>query len=317
MSIGIEWVGGYSGNWGDENNWDPPMVPSGNDIAVTFPGKFSGVYIIVIDQNVTINSLSIYGETTNLEIASPFSLTITNSLTLGSYGGSPVYSGFGGPVQIADGFTISGDSQCGVSFSSLSSIAGSPSTATYTADTLESLHITSMQLCGSLLVTNVANKYIAQSTAIVCGSSCCTSTQTCVNGTCCASDSVCGSSCCSSSQTCVNGICVNPNSVCGSICCTSSQTCINGICCASESVCSSNCCSSTQTCLNGTCVNPGSACGAYTCSAGESCCGNTTCCLATQTCCGKYCCYPNEACCNGICCNPGQTCNVDNICVDG
>src|SRR5208337_2674295 len=61
---------------------------------------------------------------------------------------------------------------------------------------------------------------------------------------------VCGTKCCTSTQTCSNGACCATAKACNGKCCTSTQTCISGACCASAQVCSGKCCASGQTCCN-------------------------------------------------------------------
>src|SRR5208337_1821145 len=75
---------------------------------------------------------------------------------------------------------------------------------------------------------------------------------------------VCGTKCCTSTQTCCNGSC----------CTRSTQTCISGACCASAQVCSGKFCASGQTCCNRACCPAGQCCGStfkVCCQAGDVC----------------------------------------------
>jgi len=131
------------------------------------------------------------------------------------------------------------------------------------------------------------------------GASCCSSSATCLNGSCCGNANACGSTClaapcdssqcltcdsstgacvgCTSGETCLNESCCPNDQVCGSTCgCPSGQTCVNGNCCASGQVCGTTCCAACATCQDGTCVS--------ICPAGQDCLSNGTC--ATRCACG-------------------------------
>ena len=126
------------------------------------------------------------------------------------------------------------------------------------------------------------------------GAACCSSSATCLNGSCCANANVCGSTClaapCAASQCqkCdpTTGTCVST--------CTSTQTCIGGNCCDNAHVCGSTCCDACSTCQGGTCVS--------SCASGQSCCNGT--------CSDCPCGYVKL--CNGTCAKPcpeGSTCS--------
>src|SRR5262249_16163348 len=96
----------------------------------------------------------------------------------------------------------------------------------------------------------------------------------------------CGTTCCSSGQTCSNGSCLtgcpSGQTQCGTNCCSSGQTCSNGTCvttCPSgQTLCGKTCCPAGFTCSNGTCTGNGENCldikGQPTvCPAGWSCLG--------------------------------------------
>jgi hypothetical protein len=123
---------------------------------------------------------------------------------------------------------------------------------------------------------------------------CCGSSATCLNGSCCANANVCGSTClaapCDSSQ-CLK--CDPTTGACVSTC-TSTQTCIGGTCCENAHVCGSTCCDACSTCQGGTCVS--------SCASGQSCCNGT--------CSDCPCGYVKL--CNGTCAKPcpeGSTCS--------
>jgi hypothetical protein len=136
------------------------------------------------------------------------------------------------------------------------------------------------QQCGSvnpssICCTRNASNYCTSYS----GAACCSSSATCLNGSCCANANVCGSTClaapcdssqcltcdttngtcvgCPQGQTCVNGTCCSTSQVCNGVCCASGHSCLNGSCCPNDQVCGSSCgCPSGQTCQNGTCVTP-------------------------------------------------------------
>jgi hypothetical protein len=104
---------------------------------------------------------------------------------------------------------------------------------------------------------------------------CCGSSATCLNGSCCANANVCGSTClaapcdssqclkcdptsgtcvgCPSGQSCLNGSCCPNSQVCNGVCCPSGQSCLNGSCCPNSRVCNGVCCPPTQSCQSGQC----------------------------------------------------------------
>ncbi len=82
--INSSWVGGSQGEWGNANNWNPPIVPDNNELytfVVTIDSTSLGadeeieVYII---ENRTINQLDCYGEV-DLESGTPFRIILTLS----------------------------------------------------------------------------------------------------------------------------------------------------------------------------------------------------------------------------------------------
>lgn len=71
-------------------------------------------------------------------------------------------------------------------------------------------------------------------TEVACGSSCCDSGDSCIDGACCAAGDVCGSTCCGGDDICVDAnqsLCCSPLSTpCGSGCCDLGQECVDGTC---------------------------------------------------------------------------------------
>jgi hypothetical protein len=134
-----------------------------------------------------------------------------------------------------------------------------------------------------------------------------------------------GASCCGSSATCLNGSCCAIANVCGSTCCALGQTCLNGSCCPSEQVCGSTCgCPAGQVCSNGFCCPPGYVGlgnGACARSGGNSgCSGNNCLDVGCQGCTSEvggggasYCRGSGalSACTTHADCDPGQFCGND------
>jgi hypothetical protein len=161
---------------------------------------------------------------------------------------------------------------------------------------------------------------------------CCPSGTTCLAGpTCCPSTQVCGSACCQSAQSCVNGTCCPSTQVCGSACCQSGETCVATCppsgdcfigddgdnlvrtCCPEAQVCNSPfsisdriCCNPGDICLNGRCYSeppPPVECvnqvgETVTCEPGYACCEGVGCYyVGVQMCCsGGYISNPGEGC---------------------
>jgi hypothetical protein len=124
----------------------------------------------------------------------------------------------------------------------------------------------------------------------------------------------CGSSCCTSGQTCVNGICQatcsNNSLLCGSICCNS------GLVCLSPGVCG---CPAGQTECSGACrdtKNDPSNCGncSIQCSQGKACQNGKCACPSGETECESGCCsLANQS----LPQNQPSTNPLDNICFVG
>ena len=143
----------------------------------------------------------------------------------------------------------------------------------------------------------------------------------------CTCTNFCGTTCCSSGQTCMNDQCVascpSNTIACGAACCSSGQTCTSGQCVTST------CPAGYVTCgSGGGCCNPGEVCcinpfgqpgcgpvGTYCCSTGFGACPiGTTCCgvFTGPTSFENLCCPSGTTCCisgeNASCLGPGSTC---------
>jgi len=95
-----------------------------------------------------------------------------------------------------------------------------------------------------------------------CGTTCCKSTQVCVDGICCPHGNVnCNGKCCSG--TCTEGVCCGKNTTyCAGVCCAAGIVCCNGKCCGST----------TAVCHNGQCCGSGIICNGVCCNPNEICC---------------------------------------------
>jgi len=78
---------------------------------------------------------------------------------------------------------------------------------------------------------------------------------------------VCGSECCDTTTTCLNGACCPDEAVCGDMCCPAGSLCQAGVCrtdCGGEVPCGDPgwevCCSGNEVCYQGTCTLPGAPC---------------------------------------------------------
>lgn len=111
---------------------------------------------------------------------------------------------------------------------------------------------------------------------VACGSTCCASGNTCVNGTCqapqCTTDSNCDDGKACTTNRCVNGRCEYPTNCASGSTCAANGTCVDA--CAGVT-CGSNPCWISQ-CVNGQCVGSATAAGT-TCEDGNACTSGDTC----------------------------------------
>jgi hypothetical protein len=164
----------------------------------------------------------------------------------------------------------------------------------------------------------------------------CTSDETCLSGSCCATSQVCGTgtsaSCCPEGQECVAGVCCTSNNVscnADSECC--SRNCVNGTCvpCPSGTTpCGTQCCQTGATCVNDTCCPNAQVCGTGTsrtcCPEGRVCVSGVCQCPTGTTLCLGNCvstsCPPNQffdpSFCT-CCASTGGTCSDRNQCCSG
>ena len=181
-------------------------------------------------------------------------------------------------------------------------------------------------ICGTCPVGQVAGPNgtcfaTCPSGLTLCGASCCSANQACVNGLCanCASgETGCGATCCAPGQTCSNGSCVSTGcppgeTSCGGTCCSANQFCSNGTCVATcpnnQITCGTTCCSGA--CSNGACVPLNCGTGNFAC--GGTCCGDqfSGCCVTNTS--GLVGCIssPDYVCCPSTGSNlPGQIASI-------
>lgn len=126
-----------------------------------------------------------------------------------------------------------------------------------------------------------------------CGTECCQTGATCVNGTCCPNAQVCGTgtslTCCPSGQECADGVCRQPCIPASTPTTTCSQCC-SGTCQPGGSI--MVCCTG----LGGSCTFPGECCGSTTCDTTDG-----TCCSMEECTTDSDCCSSRALCIEGTC----------------
>jgi len=171
---------------------------------------------------------------------------------------------------------------------------------------------------------------------LCCGGGCCTTSQFCHEGVCCAVGMVgCPgqAGCCSDIQNCctggccdgpccAGGCCLKGDQCCGGKCCDAGYQCCNGgtHCCPPGKICTASGCADPQCLPAACCPERPVPCPSTCCAPGMACCVDG-CMAAGRTCCGTYSCKDVEDCCAGgcmpkgnDCCGDGTSCPAGSVC---
>src|SRR5690606_3502271 len=59
----INWASAVSGDWSDSTNWNPPQVPTGEDVALI---NLAGTYTVNVDQDAEVGRI-VFGSATGAQ----------------------------------------------------------------------------------------------------------------------------------------------------------------------------------------------------------------------------------------------------------